>query len=229
MRHAVIRNITDSEGNIMLEIVEKICASTEEAVIEAGRREAEEHEIISIKSIPDDMLFPAEDHQDGLKAEELKEVPGRLMIESVRCGIDEGGMACGPVSGAVVGEVEIRTEDDETFFMLLADVEGIPHFYKTPHSTFEMHTNLMEYLDYTEELKRYFIRFDEEPFGYSDIFDHPDYAYYQIYRFLIYLVGSSWEETDAFEHEVVGKYLDEIEIPMSEDEEEYLEEQGDDE
>ena len=77
----------------------------------------------------------------------------RYFIEDVKCGVTEGGFACGPVPGDVIAEVKVKTDTDETFYVSLAEVTGIPNFFKTERSTYDeqMQTNisdkLVEYLN----------------------------------------------------------------------------------
>ena len=68
------------------------------------------------------------------------------------------------------------------------------------------------------------IQFEDS--DYSAVFDHPEYAYYDLYRYLFFLVRGGWDDVDEFlPAEEVNAYLDEIEVPKSDVEEEY--EEGD--
>ena len=53
----------------------------------------------------------------------------RFFIEDVKCGVGEGGMACGPVDGPVGTEVKVKTNNGEFFYMTLAEMMGIPNFF----------------------------------------------------------------------------------------------------
>ena len=64
---------------------------------------------------------------------------------------------------------------------------------------------------------------------YVDVFDDPEAELYQVYRYLIYLVRCERDQEEPFIRATVGKYLDEMEIPMSDEEEEYREEMEKDE
>ena len=61
------------------------------------------------------------------------------IITEARVDVADGGMACGPVSGPVIGEAKFTSDDGAYFYLSLAEVDGIPNFFKTPASTFEKH------------------------------------------------------------------------------------------
>ena len=143
----------------------------------------------------------------------------RYFIESVKCGAGEGGMACGPVSGPVVAEAKVRTDNGEEFYMSLAEMEGIPNFFKSPKSTYEYQMNDDMDEEALEEFQSYFI----ETGDYEEIFAQQDPEWLQLYRYLIYIVRSEWEECESYQRETEGKWLDEINIPVSDIEEECAE------
>ena len=146
----------------------------------------------------------------------------RYFIEKVKCGIGEGGMACGPVSGPIVAEVKVREENGEIFYLSLAEVDGCPNFFKTEESTY----NMQVFEEMTEEDAD---RLNEDyiPVGlYEEIFQltEEDDEMFPLYRYLIYIVRADWDECKRFQKETEGKYMDEVEIPMCDLEEDYLKE-----
>lgn len=176
------------------------------------------------EDIDEEIDFPEVD--GPIIAQELVD-NGRLLIESAQCGSDGGGMACGPVAGSIIAEVNVKQEDGEEFYMTLVEVDGLPVFYKSPISLYKYHVNIERYADYIDEIDKYSIDFpiDGHDFlQYIWLFEHPELPYFQLYRYLIYLVRASWDETDEYIAETTGKYLDELTIPMSDVEEEYIEE-----
>ena len=143
----------------------------------------------------------------------------RYRVLEAKCGVGAGGMACGPVSGPVVGEIKLADESGKEFYLCLAEVDGIPNWFKTDRSTID------EQIEETSEdvfdyLNDHYIDIGE----YVDVFDDPEAELYQVYRYLIYLVRCEREQEEPFIRSTVGKYLDEMEIPMSDSEEEYFEE-----
>ena len=46
-------------------------------------------------------------------------------------------MACGPVAGPVIGEIRLEDENGDGFYLCLAEVDGIPNWFKTDRSTID--------------------------------------------------------------------------------------------
>ena len=142
----------------------------------------------------------------------------RYRVLEAKCGVGAGGMACGPVGGPVVGEINLADENGEEFYLCLAEVDGIPNWFKTDRSTID------EQIEETSEevfeyLNDHYIDIGE----YVDVFDDPEAELYQACRYLIYLVRCERDQEEPFIRATVGKYLDEMEIPMTDEEEEYRE------
>lgn len=134
----------------------------------------------------------------------------RYYIEAIKYGEADGGIACGPVGGAIVAEVKIRIENGEVFYLSLADACGFPNFFKTLESTFEQQLQMDE--DIISVLEDAFI----ETGDYEEIFEKKDSEWFELYRYLIFFVSESEEACKEIEKLSVGKYIDEIEIPASE-------------
>ena len=60
----------------------------------------------------------------------------RILVECVKCGVSEGGVACGPVEGAVNSTVKY-TRDGETKWLTNSEFTGIPNFYLTDEDVFD--------------------------------------------------------------------------------------------
>lgn len=107
----------------------------------------------------------------------------RYFIMNVKAGAGEGGVACGPVSGSIVVEVQLKDEAGQECYVSLADVEGIANFFKTDMSTykdqldFDMDDEMIEMLD------EHCLVATE----YKNIFQKPDPEWIDVYRYLIYL------------------------------------------
>ena len=132
----------------------------------------------------------------------------RFFIEEAKYGIGNGGVACGPVELPVVGEVKIKV-NDEIIFYTLVEVCGLPNFYKTDESYFEKHIKMDIDDDDIEEISNHFV----ETGDYDEIEKNKDQEWYDIYRYLVYIVRSDYETCDQFIEETKGKYIDEISIP----------------
>ena len=61
----------------------------------------------------------------------------RYRVMEAKCGIGAGGMACGPVVGPVVGEIKLSDESGDEFYLCLAEVDGIPNWFRTDRSTID--------------------------------------------------------------------------------------------
>lgn len=142
----------------------------------------------------------------------------RYLIKDVKTEVG-GGMACGPVSGPVIAELLLQDEEGKSSYHILAEVEGIPHFYDPDRSCID---GMLEFDNDTFEYVNTF--YDDEIDDYEMIFDadHEEETI-KIRRYLIYMVRASWDDVDTYKQETVGKYLDEIEIPNCDLENDFIE------
>lgn len=99
--------------------------------------------------------------------------------------------------------------------MTLAEVMGILNFYKTEESTYVLHRDMVAPEEELERINKFFLETGE----YAEIFDNRDEEYYPLYRYLIYLVRSDWDDYEQFQKESVSKWLDEVDVPASDLEE----------
>ena len=144
----------------------------------------------------------------------------RYRVLEAKCGVGEGGFACGPVAGPVVAEIRLSDENSSKFYLSLVEVDGIANWFRTDRSTIDellSEDNDESVFDYLND--------NNLPLGeYGEVLDEKEDELYQAYRYLIYLVRCEMDEAEPFIQATAGKYLDEIEIPMSDIEEEMLEE-----
>lgn len=142
----------------------------------------------------------------------------KRLINSARWGIGEGGFACGPVAGPVVAEAEIETENGEVFFFTLAEVEGIPNLMKSTESVFEL--NLKAELSEDEEILFEESLTDYDGCSYEDFFESRDEIEdFDVYRYLVFIVRAQESEADRFIKETSGKYIEDVDVPASDVEE----------
>ena len=144
----------------------------------------------------------------------------RYRVLEAKCGVGEGGIACGPVGGPVIAEIRLSDENSSEFYLSLIEVDGIANWFRTDRSTIDdllSGNNDESIFDYLND--------NSLPLGeYGDVLDEKEDELYQAYRYLIYLVRCEMDEAEPFIQSTAGKYLDEIEVPMSDIEEELLEE-----
>ena len=139
----------------------------------------------------------------------------RYLIESAKCEI-AGSTLC----SAVVAEVKLCPEEGEPFYLSLAEVEGMAQFYRSAESTFELQVHPADCGEAGKILEKNLLWAGE----YDELFSKNDPVWLPLYRYLIYVVRSAWEDCNAFIAATEGHYLDEISIPTSDVEELYLEE-----
>ena len=143
----------------------------------------------------------------------------RYRVLEAKYGVARGGMACGPVAGPVMAEIKLADENGDEFYLNLTEVDGIPNWFKTERSTIEEQIE-----EKSEEVFEYLNDNNIDIGEYVDVFADPDAELYQACRYLIYLVRCERGEEEPFIQSTVGKYLDEMKIPMSDEEEDYMEE-----
>lgn len=157
----------------------------------------------------------------------------RYFIKNVRCDITGGGMACGPVSGHVVTSLTIEY-DGKTEWLNSIEVDGFPQFNLTEKDIFvslvKEDFDDEEFYAYLDE--HYIDEFDGLELGaeYSDIFaslhgneNHPAVA---LIRYMIDVIRCPMDELENLITLAKGKYIDEVQVPYSEDEIEFCEDEG---
>ena len=159
----------------------------------------------------------------------------RYLIEEAKCGITDGGMACGPVSGNVVASIKIN-DGSVTSWLTLVEVDGIVNLFMTDKDIYE--ETLQN--DFSDEFLAYMnshaindvnglVFSDDYASAFSSISDDPKNPAVPIVRYLITLVRCDMEETEGLIQMATGKYADELDIPVSDVEEDYIAEMEDEE
>ncbi len=176
------------------------------------------------KPIKDLEKYIAENKRDSTSGgNEMK----KYLIEDVKCAISAGGFACGPISGNPI--VSIRFKDgDETRWLSLVEVEGIPNCFLTEE---DIHEKLISE-DFDDEFTDYLDQhsvgeFNGITFGeYTDIYysisQNSENPAIPLIRYLLTLARCDTADEKKLIEMSKGKYADELEIPMSDIEEDYL-------
>ena len=160
----------------------------------------------------------------------------RYFIEDVKCGITEDGMACGPIGGNIVATISFK-EEDKTQWISLVEVTGIPIFYLSDKDIYE---DLLKEDFEDEEFMAYANEHQIHDFNgialsaeYDEIFDSiarsPENPAVPLIKYLITIVRCSEDEVEPLISIAEGKYADELDVPMSDVEEDYLELKEEDE
>ena len=156
----------------------------------------------------------------------------RYFIETAKCGITEGGMACGPVPGNVVVTVQFK-EGSTVQWLSLVEFDGIPNVYLSDKDIYE--DLVAEDLDdekFTEYMNENFIqefngiKFDDDySTTFESIADDPKNPAIPLVRYLIALVRCDMDDVENLIQMASGKYADQLDIPVSDVEEEFMDEQ----
>ena len=158
----------------------------------------------------------------------------RYLIEEVKCGITEGGMGCGPVSGSVVASIQFR-EENRTQWLSLVEVTGIPNVYLTDKDVFEdLLAEDFEDMGFSEYMREHFIdefegiEFDDDySTTFESIAEDPKNPAVPLIRYLIALIRCEMDAVNELIDIATGRYVDEIDIPVSDVEEEWIDEDYD--
>lgn len=130
----------------------------------------------------------------------------KQLIENIKVGVSGGGIACGPVPGSVVTEMQLRdTEDNSVMFYGITEVEGIENYLRSEESLYDI-----QIADDSS---------DEE--GWKKVYaaDVQDYDEEDpIWKLLYFFVRADWDAVEEMKPKCIGKYLEDIEIPECDEE-----------
>ena len=116
------------------------------------------------------------------------------LIEDIKVGISGGGMACGPVSGSVVTEMQLRdTGDNSVMYYGITEVEGIENYLKSEESLYD--TQISDNFDDTEAWDKVYAANIED-------YDEED----PIWKLLYFFVRADWNAVVLDVREVMEKY-----------------------
>ena len=145
---------------------------------------------------------------------------GKYFVDEVKCGLEEGGMACGPMDVNVIASVKV-TDGSKVFWLTNVEVTGIPNFYISEEDIFDRLVDVCEDDDFVEYLDQCVINsFEGIQLGeYGDIFEsikqNEGNPAVSLIRYIILLTRCSMEEEDGVKVLAKRKFVDELEIPAS--------------
>ena len=162
----------------------------------------------------------------------------RYLIEEAKCGVTDGVMTPhGPMPGHVMVMVKFREDGKKSpQWLNLVEADEFPNVYLTDEDIFDKlmeedmeDTEFEEYLD-----EHYLEEFEGIPvYDYADLFEgiaqEPDDPAVPLIRYMIALVRCAMEDVEPLIRMAQGRYADEVDIPVSDLEEEYSEEYGEEE
>lgn len=151
----------------------------------------------------------------------------RYLIETAKCDVTEGGMACGPVPGNVVATVQFK-EGEKSQWLSLVEVMGIPNVYLTDQDIFDKllaEDDDDEFIEYANQHQIWDfngIEFADDYGATLNSFkEQPDNPAIPLIRYLLSLVRCDWDDMDDIIKTASGKYADELSIPTIDLEEDY--------
>ena len=159
----------------------------------------------------------------------------RYLIETAKCDVTEGGMACGPIPGNVVATVQFK-EDQKSQWLSLVEVMGIPNVYLTDQDIFDKllaeDPDDDEFIEYANQHQIWDfngIKFAEDYNATLSSFEEkPDNPAIPLIRYLLSQVRCDWDDMGDIIKTASGKYADELSIPTIDLEEDYEDEEDDD-
>ena len=151
----------------------------------------------------------------------------RFLIEEAKCGVAD---SC-PMVGIVITSVKFN-DGGSSKWLNLAEVDGIPCFYLTENEVYdtlianEWGDEFQETLDnsYIEEFEG--IVFGEYEEMFDSIYEDLDNPAASFIRYIIALTRCDLKDVKKLVKRAVGKYVDEIKVPVSDTEDEYLFDKG---
>lgn len=130
----------------------------------------------------------------------------RLFIEAVRCDMEDDTMQM-----PAMAEAKVRMDSGEIFYMMLTELEGIPNFFRSPESIYDLYRDPDVDEEVLEGLMKYFV----DTGDYDEIFEVRDPEWLLLYRYLIYIIRTEKHIHEHFMHLTCGQWLDEIGVPVS--------------
>ncbi len=161
----------------------------------------------------------------------------KYLIKEVKCEVANGGMACGPVGGPVVTAI-LFEHDDEEQWLHAVEVEGMLNVFIMKDDIFDVLIKDDYDGDYVEKLET---ETGHEIAGvmlsgdYCDIicelYDNEELTDQDksFIRFVLAIMRCGWDQVRELQTAAIGRTTDELAIPMTDIEMEYLEDNLEDE
>ena len=137
---------------------------------------------------------------------------GKKRVEWVKYGIGGGVGPCGPGPGYVASEAKIQMEDGEISYFSLVDLEDFPSFYRTDESVLDKHLALDVDEDFLEKLNT---ECNIPLEGWAESYADENLEHKDVFLLLAAVTRLDYDETDALIQKARGKYIDEIDLPLT--------------
>ena len=113
-------------------------------------------------------------------------------------------------TGYVVGEIKLTDDNGDTVYMSITNTDEYTFWFKTRDSKFDRLTDPDSFdEEFTSYMDRHALDYDTPAEALAD----QDSQWHDAVRYLFYLVESDDNDAVSFIQKSTGKYLDEIEIP----------------
>ncbi len=154
----------------------------------------------------------------------------RYLIKDVKCDVTNGGMACGPVFGNVIASIQFENDGEVKWFHAI-EIEGLLIAYVNQEDIFDV---LLKD-DYDENYTAWLGDVSEKEIAGIELTDEYGDIISALYdedvsdedksflRFILAIVRSDWDVVEKLKKAAIGHYTDELDIPMSDMEEDYSE------
>lgn len=152
----------------------------------------------------------------------------RFLIEEAKCGVADTV----PMISVVISSVKF-SDGKKSQWLNLTEVDGIPTFHLTDEDVFDI---LMRDDFGDEETDMFDNALSDEFFGidllggydeiFDSIYDDPENPVVPFIRYIIALTRCKIEDEKELVEAAVGKYVDEIKVPISDAEDDYLSKKG---
>ena len=151
----------------------------------------------------------------------------RYFIQDAKCDLTGGGFSCGPVPSSVV--VSVRFNDGtETKWLSVVEVDGVANYFLLDQ---DVHADLVDEDDATiERIQDYYVHelngiaLDSEYYGtFESMADAPKNPVIPLIRYIITLLRCDMDNVAGLINMAKGRFADELDIPMSDVEEEWKE------
>ena len=142
-----------------------------------------------------------------------------VKIEEVKLGCTGTGFACGPLPGNIVCEVAYAEDDGTKGFLSVIECSGMPNFFRTPFPMYEELLANEPDEDRIQEIEEnYSFDYDGE---YENMFADPDPDWFDLLRYITAIVRAPEGEDQDIIDITTGRWLNQIEIPVSDVEEDF--------
>jgi hypothetical protein len=136
----------------------------------------------------------------------------RFFVEQVKTAMEEPQ---GPFPQTITVEAKVKDGDEEYYVSLVELEGGGADLYKTTESKIKELTFSTDE-DTVEMMQKALVASCD----YSEVFAHTDWEWLPLFRYLTYILRADQNLFDSYNNRVINKYVDEIDFPASDVEQE---------